>query len=298
MKNLTALAEKISQRNMLQKTFLAGVIKDLPPEELEEFERYIGYCLSEGVTLDYLTECYELIVNDTMEEQLFFRRHKRYRFSSYNEVGSSVYANPDYMSKYMYGLALTAFLWPNHILMRRYFLRTIPRSKRGRYLEIGPGHGFYFMNAMRLTQFDSFDGVDLSSTSVAMTNQIVGSKTFGQFQNYRIYECDAFTFDFKGGFDAIVMGEVLEHVEAPGTLLGRIRALAKPDGFIFITTCINSPAFDHIYLFKSVEHLEGIIREAGLAISDKLILPYHQTTLETSVKKSLPVNVAYVLSPA
>jgi 2-polyprenyl-3-methyl-5-hydroxy-6-metoxy-1,4-benzoquinol methylase len=293
--NISTLLEKVCSLNMLQENFLSNSIKNLPSEELNDFERYIEYCLQAGTHLDYLAQSYDFIVKEMLSEQFYFRKNKKYRYSSYNEVASSVYMSRDYMSQYMYGLALTSFLWPNHAKMKRYFLQTIPKTAAGKYLEIGPGHGFYFMSAMKNTRYDFFEGVDISPTSVEMTNQIVGSRHFGTFSRYRIYECDFLKSNFSEPFDAVVMGEVLEHVESPRTFLDRIGSLTKPGGYIFITTCINSPALDHIFHFKSVDHLEVVIDQSNLAIHDKLVLPYNNTTLEMSVRKELPINVAYVL---
>ncbi|MCP4953668.1 MAG: class I SAM-dependent methyltransferase [Proteobacteria bacterium] len=42
--------------------------------------------------------------------------------------------------------------------------------------------------------------------------------------------------------DAVIMGEVLEHVEEPYSLLERIREVVLPDGFVFVLTCIIAPS--------------------------------------------------------
>lgn len=292
---VTELVGRIKAQNAMQSGFLDAVIASLPAEELAELESFITYFLSEGADMDYLAASYDLIVKDTLREQLYFKRKGRYRFATYAEVAGSVYDDPAYMGKYMHGLALTAFLWPNHAAMRRYFLETIPTDKNGAYLEIGPGHGLYMMSAMRQTRYDTFEGVDISATSVALTRRILGSGYFGQFTDYQVTETDFLDAGLKHRFDAIVMGEVLEHVEDPGRFLERIRELANPGAYIFITTCMNSPAYDHIYLFESPEHLAEIIHSAGLTIRDQLVLPYHGTTLAVSTEEKLPVNIALVL---
>lgn len=287
---------RVTSENPLQASFLENSLKALSPEEYSALVTYMEYCTENGQTVEDLAASYNLIVKDTLAEQIFFRRNKRYRFSTYAEVAGQVYLNEDYMSKYMHGLALTSFLWPNHVDLRRFFLRTLPRDQKGKYLEIGPGHGFYFMQSMKHTAYERFEGVDISPTSVRMTNEILASGKFGKFENYSVAERDFLGSELNAPYDAIVMGEVLEHVEQPVVFLRRIKELAAPGAYIYITTCINSPAFDHIYLFTSPEHLEGIIAESGLEVREKLILPYHGMSLEETNRRLLPINVGYVLA--
>jgi hypothetical protein len=87
-------------------------------------------------------------------------------------------------------------------------------------------------------------------------------------------------------------------VEAPGVFLERIGRVAAPDAHIYVTTCINAPAVDHICLFESPEALERLFAASGLAIRDQLIRPYEGKSLGDSLAERLPVNVAYVLGHA
>ena len=119
--------------------------------------------------MDYLVESYNTIVNDTLMEQMFFKENKRYRWSRFDELAHTVYFDDTYMRKYMYGLAITSFLWPNHVALHDFFLSTFPQGRKGTYLEIGPGHGYYFMQSARLGNFDRLLGVDISAASVAVS---------------------------------------------------------------------------------------------------------------------------------
>lgn len=292
------LLEIVLKENPLQVAFLSASVADLHQPEAEALESYIAYCLSAGLTYDYLAACYGTIVRDTLREQLFFQRHGRYRHSSYAEVAASVYQNDEYMKRYMYGLALTTYLWPNHRVIHRCFVEALPRHRHGRYLEVGPGHGVYFMNAMRFGAYESHTGVDISPTSIALTRALLSSGTFGQFTNYELLCADFLAADAaKEQYQAIVMGEVLEHVENPSAFLAKIRQLASPDAFIFITTAINAPAIDHIYLYDSPDAVTAMATDAGFKVLKVETAGYPGLTLQQSMEKKLPVNIALVMEP-
>jgi 2-polyprenyl-3-methyl-5-hydroxy-6-metoxy-1,4-benzoquinol methylase len=290
------LTDAIVRINPLQRAFIEESLIDVRDHELRDLDAYIRFAEAAGIESDYLAESYDLIVKDTLREQMYFQRHGCYRYSTFDEVAGSVYFNEEYMRKYMHGLAITAYLWPNHRALHRYFIDVIPTDKDGRYLEIGPGHGVFMMCAMRKTAFSRFEGVDISPTSVEMTRSLLGSGLFGDFASWEIIEQDFFASDMEdGGYSAVVMGEVLEHVEDPGQFLRQINTVATDDAFIFITTPVNAPAIDHIYLFDSVESIEALVSDAGLTVRDSLLVPYPGLSVEESTAQKLPVNVAMVL---
>ena len=291
-----SLLGEILRINPLQSRFIEDSLDEVSSEELQGLGEYLQFCELNSLDIPYLAQCYDLIVKDTLREQLFFQRHKRYRYSTFAEVADSVYFDDEYMNKYMHGLALTAWLWPNHRDMHRYFERSIPTKTTGTYLEIGPGHGVYMMTAMRISQYDRFEGIDLSPTSVDMTKALLSSLADPESSNYEIY-CSDFLKDElrQERYDAIVMGEVLEHVEEPLEFLKKIREIADENAFIFVTTPINAPAIDHIYLFESFDAIEELVAQAGLTIRDSRLIPYPGQTVEQSIEQRLSVNVALVL---
>ena len=182
----------------------------------------------------------------------------------------------------MYGLAISTFLWPNHVAMARFFRASLPPGRRSRYLEVGPGHGFLLLAALDVGSFDECLAIDLSAASIEQTRSVISH--FRPDAALRLEERDFLEADDlePGTFDTIVMGEVLEHVERPEAFLSRIAELATDGAFIFITTCINAPAVDHIYLWRTTDELEAMIVAAGLDIVEPLRLPYEGKTLEQS----------------
>lgn len=295
--NVAMLLERVLEGSPLHKNFVRNALAHMTKLELAQLNGYLDYCLDCGKEIDFLAQCYLTILEDTIAEQRYFSEHRKYRHTTFSEVADSVYFNNEYMHRYMFGLALSSFLWPNHLEMARFFSETLPRNKRGRYLEVGPGHGYYLANAMRNSAFDQFLGVDISEASIKQTRDIVH-----YFNPQAEAALELRLADFldaeqlkEHGFDAIVMGEVLEHVERPEAFLKRIVQLAKQDAYIFVTTCINAPAIDHIYLWRDLDDLEGLFSECGLLIKQALRLPHEGKTLAECISSGLAINVAYVL---
>jgi 2-polyprenyl-3-methyl-5-hydroxy-6-metoxy-1,4-benzoquinol methylase len=155
------------------------------------------------------------------------------------------------------------------------------------------------MKAIGETAYTQFEGIDISPKSVEMTRDILESGDFGTFSNYALLCQDFLNAEpSTASFDALVMGEVLEHVEDPGAFLRRIRELTRPDSYIYISTCMNAPAVDHLALFTSAAHLESIIEDAGLRIADQCLVPYQGLTVTETEEKQLPMNIGAVLAHA
>jgi len=262
----------------------------------DELRQYLTYCLSRGLSMPYLIDCYNTIVVDTLMEQIYFRKHKAYRCSTFKQVADRVYFDETYMKKYMYGLALTAFLWPNHAAMYNFFVSTFPVGIGGNYLEIGPGHGYYFRKAALLGRFDRMIGIDISAASVALTRDIVQHFGIKTRAHVEIVESDFLEINDEGAdYSCIVMGEVLEHVEDPGLFLRKLAGLSRPDTHVYLTTCVNAPAIDHISLFHSAAEVEELSRANGLDVVERLYAPYAGKTLAQCEAERLAVNVAYVM---
>lgn len=291
------LTARILERNPMHRAFLERAAAQLSPGEAARLEEYLAFAAAQGLAPDHLAECYLTVVGDALREQLYFRRHGRYRYSRFAEVAARVYDDPEFMHRYMYGLAITVFLWPNHLAMARFFERTMPRARGGAYLEIGPGHGYYLMTAVASGAYDRVRGIDVSAASVAQTRAVLEHFCPAQADRYLIEQRDFFdaTDLPPDSADAVVMGEVLEHVEQPDVFLRRIAEVARPDAFIFVTTCVNAPAIDHIFLWRSPDEVDALIRACGLEIVEALRLPYEGKTLEACAAERLTVNLAYVL---
>jgi SAM-dependent methyltransferase len=296
MGNIGTFVSLVVGKFRVQAKFLHAAVDGLSREETESFESYVDFCLKSGLALDYLADCYLTIVQDTYAEQIYFMKHGKYRNTSFAEVEKAVYGNPSYMERYMLGLALTSFLWPNHREMSRFFLEQTPNNQRGDYLEIGPGHGYYFLKALTGTSYDSFTAVDVSAKSIDLTKKIIAHFAPDHVSKTRLLLLDFLNSDLPpASFDAVVMSEVLEHIEQPSVFMKRLWELSRPGGFVFMTTCVNAPAIDHISLFRTTDEVERVCTDAGFAVKAKLDIPYFGKTIEECAVEKLAINVAYNL---
>lgn len=289
------LISTISKKNMLQGKYLEKALNNLTSLESFGVENLINFYLLEEHSLLEQAEAYLTFVEDTMEEQKYFIENGSYRYTTFEEVANDVYYNKEYMTKYMIGLALSNYLWSNHLEILRWHAEKIKFLSGSKYLEIGPGHGEYFVQAIKNSNFKKYTAVDISETSVNITKKFTEYSLKKQVKDYQVICRDFFTFTSEDKYDAIVMGEVLEHVEEPRAFLNKILELSHKDTFVYITTVINAPARDHIYLFKTIEDVLEMVREANFKVVDYITPTGNSMPLEKAIKRKAPINIALVL---
>jgi 2-polyprenyl-3-methyl-5-hydroxy-6-metoxy-1,4-benzoquinol methylase len=115
--------------------------------------------------------------------------------------------------------------------------------------------------------------VDISDTSIQTAKEIM--KTFQvKTDGIEFIHGDYLKVNFEEpGYDFIIMGEVLEHVNNAPDFMKRTKNLLNEGGAIYLSTCANSPAIDHIYHFKSADEIRKLICENGFRIIKDLALP-------------------------
>ena len=243
------------------------------PNEYNEFtlsvKKYfdsIDYS-SEQIVGDYLK-----MIRDMRIEGLYFHKNGTYRCNNQKEANEYVYSNPEIMTYYMNALLISQLLWKHHFYIFLFFKSKIKSLFRDNsklsILDVGPGHGFYSQILKNeFVNYKNFDIVDISLASLNMTKVILGLDD----NKIRYYQADIFKYENKNDnkYDLICLGEVLEHLDNPKSILLRLSQLLKPNGILWITTPTNSPAIDHVYLFKTKEEVFTLIRDANFDIFSK-----------------------------
>lgn len=250
------------------------------------FGKYVQILAVEGKTLDYSIDCYLQMIADVNTETLEFLRTGKYTSSTFDEVNCRVYARPETMEYYMHGLLLSQFLWKHHYQMFDYFTTTLPRYAEPvkSYLEVGVGHGFYLSRALEvLGDKATLTAVDISETSIELAKRFINDGRI----TYNLKN----VFDFNNGekYDFITLGEVLEHVEDPLSLLVKLNTLLSDNGVLFFTTPTNAPAIDHIYLFNNVEEIRDIVKSAGFKIASEMSFLSEDVSVEKAEKYKVAV---------
>lgn len=276
MKTIEQITKKIAEKNKIHANNLKVFLDNTSDEFKVIAEDYLShYCnfIQNNLELDmdYIVDSYLTIVEDTTLEQIKFMRSGKYRYSSFNETNEKVYSNKDYMQKYMIGLALSQFLWENHKEIFEFYMKNIDNVGDG-FLEIGCGHGMFFIEAIKQNKFKSYKAVDLSPSSIELTKNFINSYFGENPLNVNVVLQNIFDMSNNEKYDFINMGEVLEHVEDPQSLLNRVAELLTETGKAYISTCANCPAVDHIFLYKNVDEIKNMIDKSGLNIIQDIAL--------------------------
>jgi SAM-dependent methyltransferase len=290
------VAEVLKKKPMHRK-FLNKAISTLTKKEFEDAEQYFQSMLTLGNTVNSLADAYILIIDDAFNESIRFRQTGNYRFSKFEDARQAVYDNPIFMHKYMLGLGLSAYWWTNHVHLRRFFLKCLNDfgGVGGLYREVGPGHGIYFRDALRSRQFEKYEGIDVSQSSLDLTSSLL--KCDNAFKDAQINLIHQDFLDSREIEPAsfLVMGEVLEHVELPGVFLDSAYRSLKPDGILYLTTCLNAPAIDHLYNPNTLIELYDLFNQHGFYIDKACELGIDGQDLKLCERARFTINVGYVL---
>lgn len=270
------LLEAIHKKSTFQKKSLEKYIKSCSLYFLSYadsyVEKYIRFVKNMGHGIDFIANAYLRMVKDILVEQTRFLRDGKYRYSNSKDAYENVYKDKEYMFQYMIGVALSQFLWKNHRDMFLFFQKHIKEIKGENYLEIGPGHGLFFLEAISSDNFNTYCAVDISEASLNMTKLFIESCTHEKAHNIHFVLGDINEQELECKYSFITLGEVLEHVDNPKKLLHSIYFCLENGGKAYISTCANCPVIDHVYLYRTIDEIKMDIESSGLEIIDEVII--------------------------
>ena len=166
----------------------------------------------------------------------------------------------------MNALLLSQILWVHHFKMLMFFNNQLNEAylkNTVNVLDIGPGHGFFsYLIMENLPSITEIDIVDISDGSLEMTKSIIGDG----HGKIRYFNRDIFTYDSSNRYDLIILGEVLEHLDEPLLILGKLHDLLNDNGYLWLTTPTNAPALDHVYLFRDKEDIVQLLNAADFYV--------------------------------
>ena len=211
-----------------------------------------------------LVDSYAEFANDSMRNQVYFERTGKYRASNYEEVRQACYFNEEHMNRrYLPGMLLSHFLWPQHFHMLKGFKQLIlPRVKNAKlFYEVGVGCGIYSKSTLEAINKIHGVGFDISQYSLDYTANVLIS--FNLRHRYHLENMDIKT-GYSTKCDFLICQEVLEHLENPDEFCLWLANLIRPGGHGYITAALNAAHSDHIFLFQTPSELEDMVRGAGL----------------------------------
>ena len=288
----------IEKINPLHGKYLDGILCSFKQSESEDCERLLEFYQIQGKSINSIADSYLMFVNDTLEETKYFMEHDEYRYHKFSEVAEAVYYDEQYMEKYMIGLSLSLYLWEQHRKCISYFEEVCSNyiSPGSSYLEIGPGHGKYFCDVVKHRECERYVAVDISETSLKMTQDILRFFCTEKEIERCVFSCEDFIkMGHSQKYDFIVMCEVLEHVEHPSLLLRNLHNCLKQGGHAFVSVPINAPEKDHICLFRSIEEVVNLMEQSGVSVLDQRAFCTKNKTLKQAIKQKDAILTAFVL---
>jgi len=258
-------------------------------------ERILGHYrqITDGA-IEPLAEAFATLVLQCNRLQVLYESTGSYRARDYDSVRANVYDNEAVMTSYMLGLVCSQFAWPNHFALWCFFEDRFAGNLGDglRILEIAPGHGWLGLSFLANRPNSSLVGIDISASSIAMSQGIASA--FGQDRaTYRREDALGLPAEYLKAYDAVICGELMEHLPDPSRLLRTIRDVLKPGGRAYVTAAITAAAPDHIYEFTTPDEVLDMARSQGLDVREFIC---EETRAMTSKAKGPPRTLAMILS--
>lgn len=218
-----------------------------------------------------------------------------YLLSSEKQAYEKVYGNSEiFASYYLEGLLLSEALWPNHFRLNQLYKESfIPRiDETMQVVEGGVGSGYHLKQLLDKVVGVNYLGLDVSPYAIDFCRLFSGISE-SDTQAFRLCNIGDESVTQSLRADAIILGEILEHVENPDAILKQMRNIVKPGAPMFMTTVVFAANIDHIYMFENVIEIRNLTSSCGWKTVDERVLPiYPQDQPDMSRR---PMNYGAIL---
>jgi SAM-dependent methyltransferase len=242
-----------------------------------------------------VARAYSRMCTEILREQIRFRKTCAYRLKDAQVAREEIYDQPHVMRHYVIGLLMSYLFWPNHYEMFGFFKNHLDELNVEKCLEIGAGHGLFTAEVARKFPKADISVVDISRASIETARDLL--RTFQVDKVNVKFTLGDFleTATEKVGFDLVIMGEILEHVDDAPKLAAKAAECLNHGGTLFLSTCVNCPAVDHIYHFHSVDEIRALVKKAGFVIRQELVLPAENVPEERWLDELVTINYCGIL---
>lgn len=224
--------------------------------------------------------------NQFLEETIHFFREGRYRAVDVAAVEKNVYSNTDYMLRYLDGIVFSYSRWPNHRRAAKELATRIALSGVSELTEVGPGPGFLSQLLLKTVPgLRRIRTYDISHTSVHYQQSLV--RLCGQ--SVEIHHGDF--FESPPGTQALLLSDILEHFANPEAFMKKASNWLLPGGRLFVNFPINSPAPDHVFLLRSPQEVEDLVRSSGYRVLSTALFPEKDYPLEKARRLNAAISV-------
>lgn len=259
--------EELLQQFPFFNKHIAETRERLGEDWMKELDQELTISFGENrKTLRALARAYAMFTLDQIRLQQEFQKTRTYRQKQYEEAYSQVYGNRAAMKNYLPACLIASYLWPNLYqqlcFFRKAFAPKIGSTNINLVYDIGFGSGLYAKELLRLLPHFQVYGIDISPSSKEFAESLMERWHFGSRFKTEILDLTKSARRYKQGH--IMSIELLEHLEHPLSLLGRIADLLDEGGYGFISAAITAAEVDHIYLYRDLNEIQSQLDQVHL----------------------------------
>jgi SAM-dependent methyltransferase len=250
--------------------YAEATARRLPDRFARVSERLIGWADATlgGDSLEQLVDGYLSFTFDVNSSQRAYEQTGRYRPETADEIYAEIYAIPEVMTPYHWGMYATLFAWEHHLaiveLFERSFLSRFPIDEPIEIVDLGCGSGVWSAIALSALPKARARLVDISPTTVDITARMLAAAGFADSATVQIGDA---TEPFAGrAADGAISGFVLAHLERPKKLFDAIAAGLKTHGTAFVTAALSAAESDHITEFRREGEVIALAEAGGFRL--------------------------------